>query len=239
MKLKYAIVIILLNLSMLHSAQAQEMVRKELPDGQPVFHLKETNTIFTSVNDTVVVFLALPQEMLAKRYAGFDLKENDQVVMVNAKPIKSVEALEKTYEALSVDAELKLGVRRAGKFLIKSIKKADPENIKRRPGVMIRMDGDGSSEMRPIMGTGLMVESLNGRVEVVDKVHDLDGVDIKEGDQILQVNGKKVESPESMAKLVEEIKAGEKVEITYLRDKKEQKCAFKKADVRIRKIIRN
>jgi serine protease Do len=72
---------------------------------------------------------------------------------------------------------------------------------------------------------GVVTEEVDGGVKVTD-VTDESGAQkagLKEDDIITKVDDKKIENPDDLTKVIRGHKAGDKVAITYLRDKKEQK----------------
>jgi Trypsin-like serine proteases, typically periplasmic, contain C-terminal PDZ domain len=72
---------------------------------------------------------------------------------------------------------------------------------------------------------GVVTEEVDGGVKITD-VTDESGAQkagLKEDDIITKVDDKKIEDPDDLTKVIRGHKAGEKVTITYLRDKKEQK----------------
>jgi serine protease Do len=73
---------------------------------------------------------------------------------------------------------------------------------------------------------GVVTEEVDGGVKVTD-VTDESGAQkagLKEDDIITKVDDKKIENPDDLTKVIRGHKAGDKVAITYLRDKKEQKA---------------
>jgi len=73
---------------------------------------------------------------------------------------------------------------------------------------------------------GVVTEKVDEGVKITD-VTDESGAEkagLKEDDIITKVDDKKIEGPDDLTKVIRSHKAGEKVKITYLRDKKEQKA---------------
>jgi serine protease Do len=82
------------------------------------------------------------------------------------------------------------------------------------------MFGDENAAM-----LGVVTEEVDGGVKVTD-VTDESGAEkagLKEDDIITKVDDKKIDDPDDLTKVIRGHKAGDKVTITYLRDKKEQK----------------
>jgi serine protease Do len=73
---------------------------------------------------------------------------------------------------------------------------------------------------------GVVTEKVDEGVKITD-VTDESGAEkagLKEDDIITKVDEKKIEDPDDLTKVIRGHKAGDKVSITYLRDKKEQKA---------------
>jgi serine protease Do len=73
---------------------------------------------------------------------------------------------------------------------------------------------------------GVVTEKVDEGVKVqeVTKESAAGKAGLKEGDIITKLNDKKIENPDALAKAVKEHKPGDKVTVTYLRDKKENKA---------------
>jgi serine protease Do len=72
---------------------------------------------------------------------------------------------------------------------------------------------------------GVTTESVDKGVEIqeITKESGASKAGLKEGDVIVKVDDKKIESPDDLTKVIRSHKPGEKINITYLRDDKEQK----------------
>ena len=64
---------------------------------------------------------------------------------------------------------------------------------------------------------------LGVRVQNITKESAAEKAGLKEGDIITKIDDKKMEDPDDLSKAIREHKPGDKVAVTYLRDKKEQK----------------
>jgi len=72
---------------------------------------------------------------------------------------------------------------------------------------------------------GVTTDEVENGVEIqsITKQSAAEKAGLKEGDIITRVNDRKIESPDDLSDAIQDHKPGEKVTITYLRDKKEQK----------------
>ncbi len=73
---------------------------------------------------------------------------------------------------------------------------------------------------------GVTTEKTDDGVKVnsITKESAAEKIGLKEGDIITKIDDKKIESPDDLSKTIQQHKPGDKVTITYLRDKKEQKA---------------
>ena len=62
------------------------------------------------------------------------------------------------------------------------------------------------------------------RIQGITKESAAEKAGLKEGDVIIKIDDKKIADPDDLSKIVREHKPGDKVTITYLRDKKDQKA---------------
>jgi len=75
----------------LQTSNAQVTMERRIEGGDGAFHLKEVQTILTSKDDTIKVMMVLPERLRPKGYGDIVLKENDEILMVNAKRVKTVQ----------------------------------------------------------------------------------------------------------------------------------------------------
>jgi len=145
--MKKMILFALLAVFVTSSLAQQRMMRRIEGDG--AFHLKEVQTIFTSKDDTVRVLTVLPKDLRAEGYEEIDLKEKDEILMVNAKRVKTVQEFEQLYKETAVGETLKLGIRRDGRLLLESFEKLAAEDLPKGANIRIRTErvpqdaGDG------------------------------------------------------------------------------------------------
>jgi serine protease Do len=104
----------------------------------------------------------------------------------------------------------------------------DPESLfrKRATGVW-STDADNiftfmnEDENRAMLGVTTQKADEGVEIQQVTKESGAEKAGLKEKDIITKVDGKKIEEPDDLSKVIKEHKAGDKVSITYLRDKKE------------------
>ncbi|MCH8021065.1 PDZ domain-containing protein [candidate division KSB1 bacterium] len=262
MKLIYKLsFLVLLTGFSLQTSNAQVRMQRRIEGGDGAFHLKEVQTILTSKDDTIKVMMVLPERLRPQGYGDIVLKENDEILMVNAQRVKTVQEFEELYNALEIGGTLKMGIRRKGELMIESFKKIDPEDMPEGANIMIQtampgeeegheggmmrtftMDGGDSEEMRPWFGTGLILGEEEGTLKVMRIMEGMTGAlgkaDIKEGDEIKSLNGQKVETLDKFFEMYEKLDTGSKVEIEYARAGKKMQAAFEKPNMQGRMMMR-
>lgn len=78
-------------------------------------------------------------------------------------------------------------------------------------------------ENRAMLGVSTDQADSGAEIESVTKESGAEKAGLKEGDIITKVGDKKIETPDDLTEAIQDHKPGDKVSITYLRDKKEQK----------------
>lgn len=255
MKLIYKLsFLVLLTGFSLQTSNAQVTMERRIEGGDGAFHLKEVQTILTSKDDTIKVMMVLPERLRPQGYGDIVLKENDEILMVNAKRVKTVQQFEELYNALEIGGILKMGIRRKGELMIESFKKIDPEDITEGANIMIQtampgeeeghgggmvrsftMHSGDSEELRPWFGTGLILGEEEGTLKVMRIMEGMTGAlgkaDIKEGDELKSLNGQKVETLDKFFEMYEKLDTGSKVEIEYARAGRKMQAAFEKPNM--------
>lgn len=82
----------------------------------------------------------------------------------------------------------------------------------------------GEDNNRAMLGVTTDKEDEGAQIESITKESGAAKAGLKVGDIITKVDDKKIEDPENLTKAIQSHKPGDKVTITYLRDKKEQKA---------------
>jgi len=205
--------------------------------------------------------MVLPERLRPQGYGDIVLKENDEILMVNAQRVKTVQEFEELYNGLEIGGTLKMGIRRKGELMMESFKKIDPEDMPEGANIMIQtgtpaeeeghgggmvrsftMHSGDSEELRPWFGTGLILGEEEGTLKVMRILEGMTGAlgkaDIKEGDEIKSLNGNKIETLDKFFEMYEKLDTGSKVEIDYTRAGKRMQAAFEKPNVQGRMRMR-
>ncbi len=145
-------VLVALLLGTASTAEAQVIVKKTRKDStarmmtfdaNKVMIVPEVGGIVKLDGKELRVDRIQPVESRKEVYRAVDLREGDQVLLVNGKRVKSIEALREAYDGVATGSEVKLGLQRGEELLSVAFPKADPKDL---PGVrIIRRGGkDGS-----------------------------------------------------------------------------------------------
>jgi len=90
-------------------------------------------------------------------------------------------------------------------------------------------DGDNVffnvDENHAMLGVVTEKEDEGARITEVSRESAAEKAGLKEGDIITRIDDRKIEDPDDLTKAIREHKAGDKVSVTFLRDKKEQKIS--------------
>jgi S1-C subfamily serine protease len=257
----YFFFFLIITVFFVESLAAQVFVQKKGAREGEIFFLNEAAAMLKDEDGTIKVDVVLPGEQRPKEYQNIDLKQGDEILMVNAKRVKSVKELEKIYNELGVGGEMKLGVRRGEEMFLVSFNKIDPEKLPKRR-FMIRKGEPGDlkpgeekkifsqqikienkdGKVKPVLEIGLILKEVDNKV-IVDKViADLAkreaNFDAKEGDIIFSINGEKLQTVQQFSGIYDKIQTGQDVKFVVLREKKEMAVSFKKPEEEQTMIIK-
>jgi serine protease Do len=134
---------------------------------------------------------------------------NGDKVTVNGKPVDDFKD-----DNITIDRHKGVTLRgRAGSYGPESLLSGEGQN-------MLFFNQDQNRAM-----LGVVTEKADEGVEI-NEVSDESAAEkagLKENDIIIKIDNEKIESPDELSKVIREHKPGDKVTVTYLRDKKEQK----------------
>jgi|CXWL01.1.fsa_nt_gi serine protease Do len=158
------------------------------------------------------------QQIIITRKSGKDEKVvveiNDDKVTINGKPLEEYK-------------------NKDGEISIKLNKLKDMEFLTRIPNVNGNWNFNTNEDHYKILSEdanhamlGVITEKTEQGAAVSDvtKESAAEKIGLKEGDIITKVDDKKIESPDDLSATIKSHKPGDKVVVTYLRDKKEQKA---------------
>jgi len=158
-----------------------------------------------------------------------DKKDAEQIIITrkgnsNDKVTIQIDGDKITVNGKSIDENDK-----DGDVSVRLRKLKDPEALVRNRSGNWNVNGDGNfnffNEDANHAMLGVTTEKADQGVEIQDitKESAAAKAGLKEGDIITKIDDKKIEDPDDLSKVIKSHKPGEKVTVTYLRDKKEQK----------------
>ena len=116
-----------------------------------------------------------------------------------------------------------------GDVTVNRMKYKEMSGFQRFPNVNVFNNGDGMTffnEQSNRAMLGVVTEKTDEGLEIQDvtKESAAEKAGLKKGDIITKIDEKKVDSPDGLSEAIKSHKPGDKVTISYLRDKKEQKA---------------
>ncbi len=218
---KFSSILTLVSFVLIFSLNAFAQVRQMRVEGE-VFQLPELGAILNGDGETIKFLMVLGAETRPKGYADVDVKENDELLMLNGNRIKSINALKELYEGLAAGDELKLGLRRDKQMFIAAFPKIDPENAPRMVVRTMEAGSDGSSsEIFPVPELQIMLAGEGDKVKVqslpIDADSQIEGFDVQEGDIVTSLNGKPVISVKDFEIRYGSIQVGETIKMEVQR----------------------
>lgn len=124
-------------------AKKDSTVRMMTFDANTVMIIPEVGGIIKVDGKELRVDRVRPAEARTEAYRGVDLREGDQVLLVNGKRVKTIAALREAYDGAATGSEIKVGLQRGEELLSIAFPKADPKDL---PGIrIIRKEGKNGS----------------------------------------------------------------------------------------------
>jgi serine protease Do len=117
-------------------------------------------------------------------------------------------------------------------FSVRLQKFKELEGLSRIPGIGTTWNYNGNADNlryfsddanHAMLGVSTEKIEIGVRIQDITKESAAEKAGLKEGDVITKIDDKKIENPDGLSKIIREHKPGDKVVVTYLRDKKEQK----------------
>ncbi len=243
MKTKQLILASFVTCFLLSSISAQEFSRRvELEVDGETHQLVEFGALIGEVDGELKFLLTMPSDHLQKAYKGVDIKEEDKILMMNGKRIRTVAEFKELYDVVEIGADVKLGLRRGEEMFIRSFPKIDPEDAPQMVMRVSRDDGEGGNEDITLAAELSMLLRGKGdrlEVETIEGLGEVDGLDIATGDIISKLNGKPLSSTEEWDKQYAGIAVGEELTIEVLRNGKTIRSTLKKPASRGRVMMRS
>ncbi len=227
------LLLVLLSLATLapaHAASTQpdsvKMMRLAPGDAFPI---PETGALVVKDGADLRVQFVPPPGNRPEKYRSVDLQEGDLILLVNGKRVRNVEDLKKAHAATPVGEQFKLGIQRGQEMMMVSFEKGDPKDLPKMNMRIMTSGGDGT-EVLPAVGVVLVEKKKS---VIVDKLLPVEtsavkGLDVKEGDAIVAVNGTEVTSLKEFVRIYDDIAVGEEVDWKIRRSGKDIAVSFAK-----------
>jgi S1-C subfamily serine protease len=214
----------------------QGMVRFAQGDA---FLIPELGALVVKDGESLKVQLVPPPGNRADQYRAVDLREGDIVLVVNGKRVKAIADLKKAHELTPVGQVFKLGIQRGQEMMIVAFDKADPKDLPKTKMRIVTSGGEGT-EVLPAVG---VVLKEKGTHVIIDKLLPVEtaalkGLDVKEGDAIIAINGTSVTTVKGFADVYDALAVGNKVQWTTSRSDSTRSISFAKPKPMGRVIIR-
>ena len=181
----------------------------------------------------MMIALALPLAIFAQDDKGDkgdkgDKKENQTIIITRKGVGDKNTTIEVKGDKVYIDGKLVDDKNNDENVNVRVMKVKDPANL--RVGRPIKRDGSVNEDFNFNFTSdkamlGVSTQKVEGGVEVqsVTKESGAEKAGIKEKDIITMIDGDKIEDPDDLTAAVQKHKAGDKITVTVLRDKKEQK----------------
>ena len=192
------------------------------------FDLREVGALLIKDKDKFKVQFVAPEDKRPHGYQNVDLKKDDIIMMANDKAIKKLSDLREIYEKLKVGKDLKLEIKRGGKLMSVSLKKADPKDLPQKRTVK-KMDVSLIKDKVFLQGLGVQIGKINEK-PMIEKIHGDNEIvkkaDLKGGDVVTNINGQQIKTFDQFKQAFESINTGQDVNIKF----GNKSISFKKSD---------
>lgn len=240
MKRKSLIIGMLITLSFIVKLCPQQMYMASSADG-PILFIDELGIVLKEKKKTVEIDFAAPSSKRKEEYRKIDLQKGDKILMANGKKITSMEDLKKLYENMKDGEQFKMGLSRNDQMFMVSFKKGDADKSGGGHTMTQKITVDPKN-MAPVMELGFIAMMKKDKITVSNMLPAppkfIADAKIKEGDEIIKVNGAAVNSIDQFKAKYEKVKAGENLELTFLQGGKEIKASGKKPEAKGKMIIK-
>jgi PDZ domain-containing secreted protein len=176
------------------------------------FPIPEVDAIVTKSGKDLNVDMVPPAESRREQYKNVDLRAGDLILMVNGKRVKTIEELSAAHAAVAVGSEVKLGIQRGQQMMYVAFPKADPKDMPKRT-IRIVTEGEKGTQIFPAVGV-ILKEKDSAVVihSLIETEHTaVKGLDVKQGDIIRVINGKRVSTLASYTTIFDAIAVGDRV----------------------------
>jgi PDZ domain-containing secreted protein len=226
------------------------------------FMIREIGATLIEADGKLEVAFVLPADARLAAYKSVDIQEKDVILMVNGKKVVSTSDIREIFDGLKPGDEIKIGLKRVKNMMIVSFERADPESLPKLktmtremsdedtgrdhvPGQVTIMRGDGppGENLAMLEGSGLIAKEEDGAVVIAmvmphaKKI--LGSTEVKEGDRILSIQGKKVSGVAALLELYSSVEPGSEITLVLERADEEFSVTFEKAKTQNKVMMMN
>ena len=207
-----------------------------------IFDIPEVGAmVMKSDSGNLKVEHVMPAEARPKGYADVDVKEGDEILLLNGKRVKAIKEIEDLYKAIPVGGEVKLGIQRGEQMMISRFAKADPKDLPHRKMIVLNSD-EPAGDIRPLPNLGvIMAKGKEGVVvkEMLDNaIKAFTDAGVKAGDRLLSINGKEIRNLDDFTKEFTAVTPGSKMTWTLAHGGKNVSLSFVRPEPQGQVIIR-
>ncbi|MCI0513440.1 PDZ domain-containing protein [candidate division KSB1 bacterium] len=248
---------IFLLLAVLTSVHSQVVVQKIGGDQAGIQLVPEVGVLVVAQQDTIIIDKVLPPEARAEENKTLNLQDGDQILMVNAQPVKSIKEFKAQYDHFKIGDEIKWGIRRGKEFRIITFKKADPEKMHAGKKIMLRVDAspDGKGvpqkEYSYMLGkeadaasasvnAGFIFAESDGKLKITHILEHAPAevkAGLQVGDRLLALNGQTLTGASDFLTVYAKITTGQTVQLKFSRNGKESEVQWQKSESRAKVLI--
>ena len=236
---------VLISLVLPHSVQAQMKVKTMTNDD--IFMIPGLGAVIAPEDGKLKV-LIVPDDC-PKEYASVDIESGDYLLMVNGKRVKTIDDLREVFKGIEVGETLEMGLKRDKTMLIASMKRASDDDTGGKMMMMTRTittDEEGAGEggmefqggafsISVVPEVGIAITAGDNGLSVVGLMpagdEEMIGDQPGEGDIVISIQGKTVETIDEFESAYEAIKTGDKVSIEYKHNDELRKLSFTKMEI--------
>ncbi len=215
-----------------------------------VFLIPEIGAIISKEDKNLTVLDVLPIDSRPADYKEVDFQNGDELIMLNGKKLKSIEDIQKLYGNIKEGDDVKFGIRRDKRMMMVSYKRGsddaggqmqimtfdagdDAEGTYTQSGGNFNVNIEGDIEgMLPLIELGIMLGEEDNAVKVLQVFPNAKDIypdcSIEKGDIVSKLNGKKITTSAEFQEVYSEIKAGETIDLFFVKDGHESAVSIKK-----------
>ena len=232
---------------MIGAANSQEMKQQVMTfDANELFLIPGIGAGIVPEDGNLVVKFIPPADSRGQKFKDVDLREGDQIVMIEGSKVTTIDELRAKFEEAEIDSEIRLGIRRGKDLMICPLVRVEEEAEGGGQVMMVTrtMDGadageegnwlsseaGGPEDVLALADAGLILISRDEGLIVMGQIpgdhKTLEGESPEDGDRILEVAGQTVETADEFTEIYEATGEGEKIALTYLHGSDTLKCSF-------------